>query len=117
MPMTGETLNGFGELVDAAIERRAMEVTALHEAGELLSKVIQAAAIVADHLRAEVAVLPKRHVLSDDTGDDPGARLAEAGERLRRITGLLQDADLHARRSGAALRHINVQAGSDESED
>lgn len=106
--MDAEDLTKFGELLQAARERRALEVTELYETGWLLSKMTRAAAALADHMRTEIQALPSRYVLRDDTGDDPGARLAETHERLARMSKLLQEADGHARCYHVAIGHLDI---------
>ncbi|MFI6803151.1 hypothetical protein [Streptosporangium canum] len=107
--MDPEDLARFGELLQAVGEQRALTVAELYEAGWLLSEMTAAAAALADHARTEVASLPKRVILRDDTGDDPGARLAEATERLTRMSAFLRDAHGHARRYHAAIGHLGVE--------
>jgi hypothetical protein len=53
--------------------------------------VTRAAAALADHMWTEAAVLPGRYILRDDTGDDPGARLAEIQHRMEQMADLLQE--------------------------
>lgn len=107
--MDVDDLARFGEVTRAAGERRALDVADLYEAGGLLAEVTRAAAVLANHLRAEAAALPGRYILRDDTGDDPGARLAEIRHRMESVAYLLQQAELHARRSHAAIGHIGVE--------
>jgi hypothetical protein len=98
----------FGELVQVACEQGELDLTALREAEQLLSQMASAAVVLADHVVTETSALPKRHVLQDDTGDDPMARLAEIRERLR-VAKLFAEAALHAHRSSAALGRISAQ--------
>ncbi|MEW9528774.1 hypothetical protein [Microbispora sp. NPDC049125] len=111
--MDNPALTRFGELVQAAAELRPLELAELHEIGGVLSEVILAAAALAIRVETENATLGKRYVLRDATGDpDPEARLAEVRQRMRRMVDLLQKADLHARRSHAAINRI-VQTDPD----
>ncbi|GAA3427580.1 hypothetical protein ACWDTT_25115 [Streptosporangium sandarakinum] len=109
-------LTRFDELVQTA-ELRPLELAELHEIGAVLSKVLQTASALATRVEAGTATLPERYALRDTTGDpDPQARLAEVGERMRRMVDLLQKADLQARRSHATIGRI-VQTGPDAATD
>ncbi|MEU9886369.1 hypothetical protein [Sphaerisporangium sp. NPDC051011] len=99
----------FGDLVQVARERRELDMTALRESERLLGEMASAAAVLAEHVQTEISALPKRHLLSDDSGDDPMARIAEIWERSRRIAGLFGEVGRHAHRSQVALGHIGVQ--------
>ncbi|SNT60670.1 hypothetical protein SAMN05216276_107846 [Streptosporangium subroseum] len=107
--MDADDLARFGEATRAADERRALEMAELYEAAGLLAEVTRAVATLANHLQAEAAALPGRYILRDDTGDDPGARLAEIRRRMEQMVELLQKAELHARRSHAAIGHLGVE--------
>jgi hypothetical protein len=105
--MDPEELTRFGELARAAAQRRTLELAELRKIGGLLSAVIQSAGVLAGHMRTEAAALPTRYTLRDGTGDpDPEARLAEVRQRMEWMVGFLEKADLHARRSHAAIGHI-----------
>ncbi|MFF5210500.1 hypothetical protein [Streptosporangium sp. NPDC000396] len=107
--MDAEDMARFGELLQAVRERRALDVAELHEAGWLLAEVTRYTAALAEHLRTEVARLPGRFILRDDTGDDPEARLVEVRERLLRMEKVLEAAGLHASRYHTAMGHIGVE--------
>ncbi|MFD8533883.1 hypothetical protein ACFV0L_41390 [Streptosporangium canum] len=115
--MDTEDLTRFDELLQAVREQRELTVAELYEAGWLLGEVTRAAAALADHARTEVAALPGRVILRDDTGDDPGARLAEARDRLTWMIGLFQEADEPARRYHAAIGHLGVEVDPEAAED
>ncbi|MBG0813924.1 hypothetical protein [Planomonospora sp. ID82291] len=104
--MDTSNLTRFGELVQTA-ELRPLELAELHEIGAVLSEVVQGVSALAARVEAETVTLPERHVLCDTAdGLDPQARLAEVGERMRRMVGLLQEVDLQARRFHVAIGHI-----------
>ncbi|MFD8534140.1 hypothetical protein ACFV0L_42705 [Streptosporangium canum] len=114
--MDTEDLTRFGELLQAVREQRELTVAELYEAGWLLGEVTRAAAL-ADHARTEAAALPSRVILRDDTGGDPGTRIAEAHDRLTWMIGLLQEADEPARRYHAAIGHLGVEVDPAAAED
>ncbi|MDP9868480.1 MULTISPECIES: hypothetical protein [Streptosporangium] len=115
--MDTEDLTRFGTLLQAAAEQRELTVAELYEIGWLLSEMTRAAAALADHARTEVAALPSRGILREDTGEDPGTRLAEARDRLTWMIGLLQEADEPARRYHAAIGHLGVEVDPEAAED
>ncbi|MGW4423954.1 hypothetical protein [Streptosporangium sp. NPDC004631] len=107
--MNAEDLTRFGELLQAVSERRTLDLTELHDAGRLLGEVTLAAAAAASHMRTEVAALPKRYILHDDTGDAPEPRIVEARDRLAQMTSLLQQVGTQARRYHGTIGHIGMQ--------
>lgn len=69
-------------------------VAELYDAGGALREITCAAAL-ADHLRTGITALPGRVIPRDDTGDDPGARLGKARERLTRMANLPEETERH----------------------
>ncbi|MBG0819076.1 hypothetical protein [Planomonospora sp. ID82291] len=106
--MDTEDLARFGELLAATGERRELTVSELYEAGWLLGEVAAYTAALARHLDAELADLPGRVILRDDTGGDPAARITEAREHLARYAELAAAAAEPASRYHSAAGHLAV---------